>query len=286
MSTPITLPSAEDRTRVGTNYRTYKRATNRLAGWLASTAASLGIKRSALQEEEEKSHQAPTHNLTIAQFSRLTDLIVDAVPRVSVPLEIVITAERAYSLRQEKADLLRAIGLESDDGHQHIISVIEQVYRKLNAHYQACKGHGKLPRAFSKSDTLAPSFQLLDLEAGGSDDGMQEEMELVPVHVPSPSAQLSKSQKSKLKKKRKERAKKQGLQDFCLLDDIDADPNFVLMCLLSDLQSIREYVKGIWREYNEGKVDLITVSGSEPGKKAIANAPFPVIGLPHDQRHL
>jgi hypothetical protein len=58
--------------------------------------------------------------------------------------------------------------------------------------------------------------------------------------------------------RKQKRAQEQAKHIF--LREDDEDPYFVLMCLLSDLKAMREYIKEVWQEYKDGKVDLVTAS--------------------------
>jgi hypothetical protein len=233
-----------DRSQVGTKYRTYKRATDRLAGWLATTARGLGCGKGGND----------SNALKVDQFIALTDVIIKAEPKVEVPIEIVGLAETAFHYRLERSKLLKGVDLESDKRHQYIISIIAEVVEKLRNHVQAFKKTSK-PKTAAKDneeDGLAPSFQVLDLDPLGSSESEDDNERL---------AQAPMNKKSRKKKTQKKNKKvKEHMKKLHLSEDEDEDPYFVLMCLLSDLKSIREYLKEVWHEYKAGKVDLITVS--------------------------
>jgi hypothetical protein len=257
MSPASAVPSL-DRSQVGTTYRSYKRAGDRLAAWLAST-----VTKSA----SNGSHQAPTQQLSVDRFNRYTDQIIDAIPVIDVPLEIVDFAQKAFRLRQEQADLLQSFGVENDDGHQHIISVLKEVYGKLKRRYNASRNVSKPVNVCKEDDTLVPSFQLLEVEplksASGAEGFEERQIQIATPDLPRPK--MSKSKKGKLKKKKKCKQQHATLEEDDYSLEENEDPFFVLMCLLSDLKSMREYIREIWQEYKDGKVDLITVSvGAQP----------------------
>ena len=133
-----------------------------------------------------------------------------------------------------------------------------EVYEKLNSLYQTSKPASKSKDADSTStkdeaDNLTPSFQILELEPlGGEDCGSDGE-----ITASASTTRLTKNQKDKQLKKKK-KAREQAKQIY--FRDEDEDPHFVLMCLLSDLQAMRKYIKEVWQEYREAKVDLVTVS--------------------------
>lgn len=242
----------DEHARVGTTYRAYKRATDRLAGWLATTAQQ-AVKKGDIKSTD----QAPSQGITIAQFTTLTESIIAALPMVEVPLEIVAVAQKAFEARQERATVLKGIDVESDKRHQHVILVIEEVYKKLKAHYQASKRTKQKPMAADlRGDRdLVPSFQLLDVDPLQSDgeesDGARGEQSAATL------AKLTKNKKDKLLKKRK---KAREASKCFYLDDAEEDPYFVLVCLLKDLKCMRDYVKELWQKYKECKSDLVTVS--------------------------
>lgn len=167
----------EHRHPVGTVYRTYKQATDELAGWLASTAEPHLDYDSRWSDDSAQEQGELKYALRISQFRRYTDVIVEATPRIEVPLDIIETARKAYETRLEKADLLRDMSVESDQGHLHVISIIEDVYKKLRDHRRCSIMHRKKVTTPSVKDSkdsspkmpLSPSFQLLDLEPMESD---------------------------------------------------------------------------------------------------------------------
>lgn len=227
--------------RVGTKYRTYKRATDKLAGWLATTARGLGCGKDV-------------NTLKVDDFVPFTDVIIKADPKIEVPYEIMGLAETAFHFRLERAKLLKGVDPESDKRHQYIITIIAEVVEKLRDHVQALKKAPKVKAAVKDDEPngLIPAFQVLKvdpLESSGSEHEIEE---------PPPVQANKKSRKKKTQKKNKK--VRDQMKDIHLSEDEDEDPYFVLMCLLSDLKSIREYLKEVWKEYKAGKVDLITVS--------------------------
>jgi hypothetical protein len=249
---------SQDRALVGTKYRTYKRATDKLATWLASKALCLGV---------ETLKPTESYTLSIAQFSSLTDRVVNALPIIEVPPEIVEAAHKAYSFRQETAALLRGIDIESDERHQHAINTIGEVFGKLTRHHNASKHLSKtedfklreednVKEELKVKKEAVPSFQLLELEsiASGCESSSDSEGKSEDIKA---RVKINKSKQKKLRKHKK-KLRKQGKQTELQKDE--EDPYFVLICLLSDLKSMRDYIKEIWREYREGKVDLVTVS--------------------------
>jgi hypothetical protein len=236
------------RALVGTKYRIYKRATDKLAAWLATTAQlDVGKGRQSL---------GSTHGLTIAQFISLTDQIIEMTPRVEVPQDILNTAEKVFLLRQERSVILGGVNAESDIRHQYVVAVMAEVFQKLTRHHQA-------PRQVLKSDTATDcrkeeqtlsSFQLLAIEAmeSSEDDSIRKSSTMT-----QSSTNKHRNMKKKMLKKKK-KSRQQASKAYLL--DVDEDRYFVLMCLLSDLKSMRGYIKEVWQEYRDGKVDLITVS--------------------------
>jgi hypothetical protein len=236
--------------KVGTKYRTYKIATDKLASWLGNTVASL-----------LPSGQEPKPGYSISLFITYTELITAARPIIQVPSDIIDAAYNAFLARHETATVLQGTDIESDSRHQHVISIIANVLKKLRDHSHAAKSTQKAkakeaPPLEEEKDSPIPSFKLLQVEAAGDSDDEHDVTEDI-----GPREILTKAQKAKLqKKKKKARQKAQATQQVYFLDDYDDDPYFVLMCLLSDLRSMRKYIKEIWQEYKDGKVDLVTVS--------------------------
>lgn len=248
--------SAPPGARVGTKYRTYKAATEKLARWLASTAPRLGdVDCALIKGDDGHPSSKSSYGLRIAQFSTMTDQIVEATPKIEVPFDIVTSAQTAFHARQERAALLRGINVDSDIRHQFVISTIADVFGKLKRHYQASKKPAGEQLPYS-DETLVPFFQLLDLEpldSGAESDGGAEG----DFTRDAPPIKLNKNKKEKLRKKKK-RAREASKHFY--LEEEDEDPYFVLVCLLSDLQSMRAYIKQLWNDYKHNQVDLITAS--------------------------
>lgn len=243
-----------------TRHRTYKVATEKLAEWLASTAQSLGV------ESTTGSSRSSDYRIRLDSFIDLTNIIVEARPRIKVPLQVIDYARTAFKVRKEKAILRRGTDLESDERHQHFISVIGEVLEKLKRHYEEAASVEAKGIAVAQvnndnvDDTPAPSFQLLGIDPLENDRSEEDDDGALPSLQPpvgGSGAKLTKNQKAKLqKKKRKAKQQAQQMQG----DEDDDDTHFVLMCLLFDLRSMREYLKELWKGYREGTVDLITVS--------------------------
>jgi hypothetical protein len=251
--------TTSDAAAMASRYRTYKVATAKLAKWLATTAQSLGI------ESTTGSCASNDYEIKLDSVIELTNVIVEARPRVEVPLQVIDCARTAFKVRKEKAVLRRGTDLESDERHQYFISVIGEVLEKLEDHYQESASAHSRGTTVSKvneddnDDTLLPSFQLLGIDPLEDKRDEDEDENAVPSPQPvfgSNGVKLTKNQKAKRQKKK--RKAKQLVQQMQMQDD--DDPHFVLTCLLFDLRSMREYIKEVWKEYREGKVDLITVS--------------------------
>lgn len=209
-----------------------------------------------------------SHGLKIAQFTTLTSSIVEATPRVQIPPDIVDVAQKAFQARQERAALLQGTDDESDKRHQHVIEIIGDVFRKLKSHMQACRVDVR-PKAEQciQEDEASPasSFQLLGLDPLESGDEANSSGDEQSVDK-RPQLKVSKNRKDKLLKKKKKKktaaaAQKTSSDVYHLKEDEKAeDPYFVLMCLLNDLKEMRQYIKELWQDYKEGRVDLATAS--------------------------
>ena len=107
--------------RGGTQYRTYKAATAKLATWLGQSVSDLGF--------------IYKDGFAIAHFRHFTDRIVNVSPSIDVPREVVNLAKEAFTVRQERAALLQGTDVESDQRHQqfhqHSLGSIRQAQRPL-----------------------------------------------------------------------------------------------------------------------------------------------------------
>jgi hypothetical protein len=254
-----TYPAPETPLNVKTKYSQYKEATNALGKWLVIAAPQTLSTFTPVQGDKEG------HGLKSGDYLALTEQIVNAKPRIRVPARVVKLAEITYFSRRERNRSLRGEDLESDERHEHFITIIQQVYEKLSSHFNTDvnrKGDGN-GRAV---ENLQSSFGQLEVDNLVSEDE-EEDAEGTEDKVSSREAaeETARTAKKKTKKSKKardrEKAKKRlhaYTQENFYLDE-DEDPYFVLHCLLLDLDSLREYLKGLWSDYREGKVDLTTV---------------------------
>ncbi|KAJ3089487.1 hypothetical protein HK102_006278 [Quaeritorhiza haematococci] len=271
----------------------YKNETNRLAEWLAVTAKSLGydleseveIKRNRMRggkarklaKEAAKAAgsssnsrpgssntptptPAPTGPITeyiigVKQFTTLARFIVDKSPTLKVPRSVLNIAQSAISIRKRcaqwfagKANASEKIK-KSNETHGHFISVLEQVVEILKprcAELGVKKGKEKDEKVTRDSSVdeinLVNSFGLLTVE----------EPELVEA-VPSAAKGKAKPSTTALVQVRDPSTVYSAGKD-------DMEDLFALFCFFEDLKEMRTFLSELWKDYRDGKVDLVTVS--------------------------
>lgn len=154
---------------------------------------------------------------------------------------------------------MQSLGISSDQGHLHVISEIRNVYEKLKRHaLKSLTAEWKDDLTSKGEEDVISLFKHLDIEP--LEDGDDDESSLVGVNISETNLPVKLSKNRRKKRKLKQKRKQRRLPNPAFIDDGDEDPYFVLTCLLSDLNSMRDYIKQIWQEYRDGRLDLMTVS--------------------------
>lgn len=261
-----------------TKYQLYKAATSSVGKWLTSTALKfVDLEELDLYPTKLQGDQRDSYSLQICQYVPITDLIISIEPQVQVPAKIVKMAEMTWIARMERNLFMKGIDPESDQRHEHVISIFQEVYEKLYNHFHAhstAKQKEKAnlkPRQSKSQREQFISFELLELEDLDEEYSEDSDSTGETVTMTSSRTTASSSPKSNKKKKSKkcrdrQKAKVQALRSNKEWSDgigegqEEEDPYFVLMCLLSDMMLMRKYIKEIWAEYRQKKINLVTVS--------------------------
>jgi hypothetical protein len=230
-------------------YRRYKRDTKTFTQWLGSTARSTGLvedafedgsaKKSASVEGRKKSHnrkawkQATAYKISVNDFIPLANAIKDA-EFSKVPRHILSVLGDIIQARKGCAAWYRAhLTKESDtmkshnEGHRHIIVVLEDVYQVLLPLRETMEA--KIKKNTNCSTPSPNLFSLLEVEECPDwEDG-----------VPSKAGMP-----------------KKVVQDSYEPEAAPEDVSFAMYCFMKDLTDIRIFIRRTWREYKHGQITL------------------------------
>ena len=113
------------------SYRRYKADTTRFSTWLVETAASCGTSIDGIAANNDGGN---TQKIPLRSYSTLVNAIVEA--GISLPKSVGAVVERAISLRKHCAKVIQAArpgSKESNAGHSHFITVLEDALRCLSS---------------------------------------------------------------------------------------------------------------------------------------------------------
>lgn len=262
------------------SYTIYKEDTDSVATWLATTVRRCGyaldllpgsadnhtaqkasrlkgkarkLAKAAASTRDESSASATRpgstiYTIAIKDFIPLADHIVAYQnPPVNVPSSFVKALDRAIALRQKHNSWFNDIGRSSrGDGHTFFLGVLQQVRETLRSRMppDTVNDPMKKPFAKSRSETtsgahISNAFAelTLDVTSDRSSDSAS-----IPA---APEAPTEVDDGARYQSERLQKAEEQYLAAHCLLTDID---------------SIREHIKSIWRLYRDKLIDLHAAS--------------------------
>ncbi|KAL9620997.1 MAG: hypothetical protein Q9160_004515 [Pyrenula sp. 1 TL-2023] len=260
-------------------YRQYKADTQRIAAWLASTAERCGyalarstpdaeveegntLVKTRKQKKKQKQEQVRTNKELTKEdrdFTELANYIVAFDrPPVEVPSNLFSAFGRAIGARKRCASWFQKQAKsddtvrESNRMHSYFIGVLEKTLVALRPRCAPERLEDPLMKAAQDQSLsseaplpieLSNMFSALELEEPS--DPMQE----------MPTAAKAQSERSK--------SAKQNIALYEVefeAEILQQEMFFAAYCLFADLNDIRTYIKGLWTEYDEGKVNLITAS--------------------------
>lgn len=144
-------------------FQLYKRDTNAIATWLANTANNNGhpvntnnneqrgrskgkarkeakAAAATTNEEVSSSSKKPAYLLRLRDFIPLATFIATVKPQIQVPLFMTVTIDRVIEVRRTISRIMGRMegstNEESDAGHLHFVSVLEQVRDILSQQMQ------------------------------------------------------------------------------------------------------------------------------------------------------
>jgi hypothetical protein len=245
-------------------YRRYKTDTHAIVKWLAKQAAADGYSfQSTTQDEPSNSDNGVTasssktaskkkkkgkakaspsnENQTFStqDLVKLTDWIATRRPPITVPSWIINFLRSVIAGRKRCASWFQTNATSEkvkNRTHSHFIQILEDVLTKLSPKSMA---DSKTKPAQSDVDSVTNSFDILSVEDSEADISPPVD-EFLPATV-----QQNREPTYKLEME---------------VEDNSEEVYFAFFCFFEDLNNLREFISNLWRDYQQGKVDLVTAS--------------------------
>ena len=277
------------------SYQRYKADTNVFTTWLSEKAIACGyrppnltprnttppetkpedasqssgsrLKGKARKEAKEAIKTSPSNSqeaaaVPIVKYTlRASDLLrqAEAVsastrPRVQMPVAIQKVVERAIHARQRCTAWYQETGVKNDystEGHVHFIDVLEKTLSILQPCFATTDATSELPVQEEKSKGR---------QAGKtSNDILSNRFETLQIEDAEDILDIGESDVSAVKKVSP--SKKQLIQNIYELKiQSVADVAFEIFCFFEDLHNVRGFLKGTWKKYKAGELDLMTTT--------------------------
>lgn len=225
-------------------YNVYKAGTTKIATWLVQTArlcgydAKLGSKDS-LRKTNGASKTAK-HIIPLGEFTNLAKVIAEATkPKIGLPSHIASLLRNVIGLRRDVAELFssfrtskkkQAAKEKGDAGHQHFITVLETVLSTLHVAQEPETQEADAPRSMENM------FALLAVEEPPE----------------SPSSTSGKEAATK--------PSKSASTVHFELEQTEEDAMFAIAMFFKDVNAVRKNIQGVWKDYREGKVDVMSAA--------------------------
>lgn len=233
-------------------YRRYKRDTKTFTQWLGKTARATGLVDQLFEDCSETPesgntkrrkgrnrkprNQAAAYKISVNVLRKLATAIRDAgaynVPRhIMTILADVIRARKGCATwyrtyQDDKSETTKS----HNEGHQHIVQVLEEVYQVLLPLEEKVQTVRKEPSDASQSANL---FSLLEVEECPDLDTEEAGIPRLPT-------------KARLAKYEPEVSPE--------------DVSFAIYCFMKDMTDIRIFIRRTWREYKHKQITLNTAA--------------------------
>ena len=271
---PLTLPKF-----LFGSYKQYKSDTNQFLEWLDRTAKECSppveqpkpntkgktpaAKRKAkrIVEANTPSHMKPLPTggkVPLSHFVALARVVADSGRNIRVPRLVAVMISRAIALRKQcSAWFHKHAKGESrvNRAHTHFVVVLEEVLHILKAHPSDPAGASQEQKEASNGkpvdevEALENRFAVLDLEEAEESEKEEKEGGEASASPPNPPAEASQK------------------PDVDVYDDAEDDEEgkreeaiFAVYCLFEDMRKLRDFIKQIWQDYKQEKVDLISAA--------------------------
>jgi hypothetical protein len=227
-------------------YRRYKQDSRIFIQWLGTTARATGLVNDIFEDISEKEHshntghrkdkkQTSAYKIPVNALARLATAVKDSqgssVPRfIMMVLRDVIKARKGCATwyRAHQADDESGITRSHNEGHQHMIDVLEEVRRILSPLEE--KVTIKETEKMNKTVQPIKAYDLLEIEECRDYDA--EAKWITPSRSQKTSQKVYESDSS--------------------LEDL----SFALYCFMKDMTDIRIFVRRTWREYKHHQITL------------------------------
>jgi hypothetical protein len=233
------------------NYQRYKRDTKMFTQWLGTTARATGLVEDVFLDSSDTTQPAarvsnkgkkrkPRKQSTAYQVL-VNDLITlaKAVRRAEalrVPRHILTILGDVIKARKGCATWYRAhqseesnITKSHNEGHQHIIEVLEDVYELLSPMEEEVKLQAEKTKTPDAKTQLTNLFSLLEIE---------EYPDLNSEEIWAPTTS------------------KKALQVSYEPEISPEDVSFAIYCFMKDMTDIRIFIRRTWREYKHSQITI------------------------------
>jgi hypothetical protein len=235
-------------------YRRYKTDTDAIVKWLAKQATAHGYSSQSTSQEDPstqttskkkkkgKAKSSPPNEkqtFTTHELVKLADWIANRRPPITVPSWVVNFLRSVIAGRKRCANWFQTNATSEkvkNQTHSHFIQILEDVLTKL---IPKSTPDSKTKPVQSDVDAVTNSFDILSVEDSEVDISP-------PVDEFLPATVLQK----------REPTYKLEMEE----QDNSEEVYFALFCFFEDLNNLREFISNLWRDYQQGKVDLVTAS--------------------------
>jgi len=241
-------------------YQRYKFGTSVFVSWLGEAARKCGYfaqqstepsnkpaktKWTVRKAAKKRSKETPASLLTLTELPLLAEIVANS--DTEIPLSVVVVLKQVIKARTQCARFYtRQNGDQNPKGpdasHEYAIEIFKRVLDILTPSADGGEANGKkTPIIVDESGHKVPidftnSFEGLKIEDPASD------LEDYAANVQSINAKTKKKQKS-------------GVRSYEMEDPL-ADYMMEIFFFFSDLNEVRSYLQQLWRDYQDGKVDL------------------------------
>lgn len=212
-------------------YDAYKAGTTRLTTWLIQSALRCKVEVKTI---EDTGSSRSNYRIPLAQFKKLALAIVaSSNPKIKAPAHILTLIRHVITLRNHAASFFsrmagsyRAAAFEKNSaGHRHFIKVLEEVLDILSQSRE-------VPEAMDYNSALSGMFAALQVEEPVSEGAAPTR---TPKQALKPAVQYE-------------------------LETTDSDHAFAIFAFFADINEIRDYLKTVWKDYRDGKLDGMTAA--------------------------
>ena len=235
---------------------------------LKGKARKIAKAQAATSANSEGGQNAQQKPLQISKYELTTKNLIEQAEAVGksgksnirMPEDVLRVARRAINARKRCSNWFKETESKdkvSTEGHAHFIGVLEQALSILKPCYndEPLMSSGHQPsakkaeatqaqkRARTFDEDLNNRFRMLQIEDTDND-----------VETTAPEVTLQ----SKNGPKKPQLRPLEESEVWELVDEFSIELGFIVFCFFEDLHRIQDLLKETWREYKEGRLDLMT----------------------------